>query len=261
MSFVLIVIVLILVIYFVKKGVSNKNPSIEEPTKQQIFFTNLSPEEQSARSEMFNTLMQGPNSEELTKCYNKIRSLFIPKKNGEFAGNLSGLLSEKSRAKTLATTNETLIRILGNDTQAYAVWYDILFDNLLNEMYFSTNGKLSQFTQLVIADVQQGDALLEQIGIADILSDPEKANNSIKIRTDNATVKIETKIKNDRLHYEIKGAYNAFKYGLCMDDKLIRKAEILMTICAKYEYGSKYELHKDDVEKYALPNLRNKLSN
>lgn len=36
---------------------------------------------------------------------------------------------------------------------------------------------------------------------------------------------------------------------------LIRKAEILMTICAKYEYGPKYELHKDDVEKYALPNL------
>ncbi len=30
-----------------------------------------------------------------------------------------------------------------------------------------------------------------------------------------------------------------------------------MTICAKYEYGPKYELHKDDVEKYELPNLIN----
>lgn len=40
-----------------------------------------------------------------------------------------------------------------------------------------------------------------------------------------------------------------------MDDDFIRKAEILITICAKYEYGPKYELHKDDVEKYALPSL------
>lgn len=72
-------------------------------------------------------------------------------------------------------------------------------------MYFSPNGKLAQFTQMVIADVQQGDSLLEQIGIANILSDPEKANSSIKIRTDNATIKIETKTKNDVLHYEIKG--------------------------------------------------------
>lgn len=63
------------------------------------------------------------------------------------------------------------------------------------------------------------------------------------------------KLKNGKLHYEIKGAYDSFKYGLCMDDDLIRKAEILITICAKYEYGPKYELHKDDVEKYALPSL------
>ena len=57
-------------------------------------------------------------------------------------------------------------------------------------------------------------------------------------------LKIEKKLKNGELHYEIKGAYDSFKYGLCMDDDLIRKAEILMTICAKYEYGPKYELHK-----------------
>ena len=38
----------------------------------------------------------------------------------------------------------------------------------------------------------------------------------------------------------------------------IRKVERLITIWAKYEYGSKYELHKDDVEKYKLPYLRNK---
>ena len=167
------------------------------------------------------------------------------------------MLSEKSRAKTLAATDEIVARILGNNTQEYAVWYRVLFDNILNEMYFSPNGKLAQFTQLVIADVQQGDTLLEQVGIINILSDPEKANSSTKIRTNNATIKIETRIKNDILHYEIKGAYEAFKYGLCLDDELIRKAEILITICAKYEYGPKYELHKDDVEKYGLPNLRN----
>ncbi len=257
MSFLIIIAIVILAIYFIKKGVSNKKSSFEEPVKQQISFNNLSQEELNDRDEIFRNLMQGINGKELTKCYNKIKSLFIPKKDGQFAGSLSGLLSEKSRAKTLAATNETVARILGNNTQEYAIWYNVFFDNMLNEMYFSPNGKLAQFTQMVIADVQQGDSLLEQIGIANILSDPEKANNSIKIRTDKATIKIETKLKNDRVHYEIKGAYDAFKYGLCLDDELIRKAEILITICAKYEYGPKYELHKDDVEKYGLPNLKN----
>lgn len=255
MGIILIIVVVTLIIYFVKKSSSNRNTAIEEPANQQISFDNLSEEEHSARHETFNSIMQGSHSKDLTECYNKIRLLFIPKKNGEFSGSISGLLSEKSRAKTLATTDEIVARILGNNTQEYAVWYSVLFDNILNEMYFSPNGKLAQFTQLVIADVQQGDTLLEQVGIANILSDPEKANSSTKIRTNNATIKIETRIKNGILHYEIKGAYEAFKYGLCLDDELIRKAEILMAICAKYEYGPKYELHKDDVEKYGLPNL------
>lgn len=257
MGTILIVIVVILVVYFVRKSSSGDNAPVEEPVKQQISFDNLSEEEQNARNETFNSIMQSSHSEELTKCYNKIKSIFIPKKTGDFAGSLSGLLSEKSRAKTLANTNETVARILGNNTQEYAAWYNVLFDNILNEMYFSSNGKLAQFTQLVIADVQKGDALLEQIGIADILSDPETANCSTKIRTYDATIKIEKKTKNNVLHYEIKGAYDAFKYGLCLDDELIRKIEILITICAKYEFGPKYELHKDDVEKYELPNLRN----
>lgn len=258
MSVILIIIVVILAVYFIKKSSSNSDSTIEKSVKQHISFDNLSEEEQNVRSETFNNIMRGSHSEELAKCYNKLKSLFIPKNNGQFAGSLSGLLSEKSRAKTLASTNETVTRVLGNNTHEYAVWYNVFFDNILNEMYFSPNGKLAQFTQMVIADVQQGDSLLEQIGIANILSDPEKANSSIKIRTDNATIKIETKTKNDVLHYEIKGAYDAFKYGLCLDDELIRKAEILITICAKYEYGPKYELHKDDVEKYELPNLRTK---
>ena len=162
MGFIIFVAVVILAIYLIKKSSSDKNSSFEEPVKSQITFDNLSPEELNDRDEIFRELMQGRNAEELTKCYNKCKSLFIPKENGRFAGSLSGLLSETYRAK---------------------------------------------------------------------------------------------KLKNDKLHYEIKGAYDSFKYGLCMDDDLIRKAEILITICAKYEYGPKYELHKDDVEKYALPSL------
>lgn len=77
--------------------------------------------------------MQGRNGEELTKCYNKCKSLFIPKENGEFAGSFSGLLSETYRARKLA--------------------------DILNEMYFSQNGKLVQFVEMVMADVRQGDAL------------------------------------------------------------------------------------------------------
>ncbi len=71
--------------------------------------------------------MQSSHSEELTKCYNKIKSLFIPKKNGEFSGSISGLLSEKSRAKTLANTNETVAQVLGNNTQEYAMSCLIIF--------------------------------------------------------------------------------------------------------------------------------------
>lgn len=162
MGFIIFVAVVILAIYLIKKSSSDKNSSFKEPVKSQISFDNLSQEELNDRDEIFRELMQGRNAEELTKCYNKSRSLFIPKEDGRFAGSFSGVLSETYRAK---------------------------------------------------------------------------------------------KLKNGKLHYEIKGAYDSFKYGLCMDDDLIRKAEILITICAKYEYGPKYELHKDDVEKYALPSL------
>lgn len=255
MGFLIILAVIVLAIILMKKSTSDKNSSFEEPVKSQITFNDLSQEDLDDRDEKFRDLMQGRNGEELTKCYNKCRSLFIPKENGEFAGSLSGLLSERYRAKKLAEINETVARIFGNDLPEYAVWYSVLFDNILNEMYFSQNGKLVQFVKMVMADVRQGDALLKQIDIYDILSGPVSENKSTKVWTEKATIKIEKKLKNGELHYEIKGAYDSFKYGLCMDDDLIRKAEILMTICAKYEYGQKYELHKDDVEKYALPNL------
>lgn len=147
MGFIIFVAVVILAIYLIKKSSSDKNSSFEEPVKSQISFDNLSQEELNDRDEIFRELMKRENAEELTKCYNKSRSLFIPKEDGRFAGSFSGVLSETYRAK---------------------------------------------------------------------------------------------KLKN---------------YSLCMDDDLIRKAEILITICAKYEYGPKYELHKDDVEKYALPSL------
>lgn len=257
MGIVLIIIIVIVVVYFARKGSSGKTTPVEEQAVQQMLFEELTPEELAARAELFNGLMSGENGGELTKCYNKIKSLFIPKKNGQFAGSLSGLLSERSRAKTLAATDVQIRQLLGRDPQAYAEWYDTLFDNLLNEMYTSSFGKLAQFTQAVIADVQQGDELLEQTGVAEKLADPEYADCSTKIRTETATIKIETKTRNGQFHYEIKGAYQSFKYGLCMDDELVRKAEILMVICAKYEYGPKYELHKEDVEQYALPNLRN----
>lgn len=133
MGFIIIVAVVILAIYLIKKSSSDKNSSFEEPVKSQISFDNLSPEELNDRDEIFRELMKGKNAEELTKCYNKCKSLFIPKENGRFAGSFSGLLSETYRAKKLA--------------------------DILNEMYFSQNGKLVQFVKMVMADVRQGDAL------------------------------------------------------------------------------------------------------
>lgn len=257
MWILLIIVVVLLVIYFIRKSISGSNLTVVEPVRQQISFDNLSEEDQNVRNEIFDNIMQGSHSKELTNCYDKIKSIFIPKKNGEFSGSMSGLLSEKSRAKTLAATDETVARILGNDTREYAVWYGVLFDNLLNEIYFSGNGKLAQLTKIVINDVQQGDDLLKSVGAIDKIFDPDNSNASMKIRTENTTIKIETKSKEGRLHYEIKGVYAAFKEGLCLDDELVRKAEILMAICAKYEYGPKYEFRKSEVEKYALPNLRN----
>lgn len=133
MGFIIFVAVVILAIYLIKKSSSDKNSSFEEPVKSQISFDNLSQEDLNDRDEIFRDLMQGRNGEELTKCYNKCKSLFIPKENGRFAGSLSGLLSETYRAKKLA--------------------------DILNEMYFSQNGKLVQFVKMVMADVRQGDAL------------------------------------------------------------------------------------------------------
>lgn len=133
MGFIIFVAVVILAIYLIKKSSSDKNSSFEEPVKSQISFDNLSPEELNDRDEIFRDLMQGRNGEELTKCYNKCKSLFIPKENGRYAGSFSGLLSETYRARKLA--------------------------DILNEMYFSQNGKLVQFVKMVMADVRQGDAL------------------------------------------------------------------------------------------------------
>lgn len=133
MGFIIFVVVVILAIYLIKKSSSDKNSSFEEPVKSQISFDNLSQEDLNDRDEIFRDLMQGRNGEELTKCYNKCKSLFIPKENGRFAGSLSGLLSETYRAKKLA--------------------------DILNEMCFSQNGKLVQFIKMVMADVRQGDAL------------------------------------------------------------------------------------------------------
>lgn len=257
MGIILIIIIAFAVIYFIRKGSSGQTAPVEKPAAPQIRFDELSPEAQAVRSELFDASMQGENGAELTRCYHKVKSLFIPKKNGEFAGSLSGLLSEKSRAKTLAAVDVVVRGLLGCDPQAYAAWYDTLFDNLLGEMYTSSNGKLARSTQAVLADVQQGDELLEQTGVVAKLADPAYANCSTKIKTQSATVRIETKTRDGEFRYYIKGAYQSFKYGLCLDDPLIRKAEILITICAKYEYGPKYELQKDDVEKYALPGLRN----
>lgn len=133
MGFIIFVAVVILAIYLIKKSSSDKNSSFEEPVKSQISFDNLSQEDLNDRDEIFRDLMQGRNGEELTKSYNKCKSLFIPKENGEFAGSFSGLLSETYCAKKLA--------------------------DILNEMYFSQNGKLVQFVKMVMADVRQGDAL------------------------------------------------------------------------------------------------------
>lgn len=159
MGFLIILAVIVLAIILMKKSTSDKNSSFAEPVKSQITFNDLAQEDLDDRDEKFRDLMQGRNGEELTKCYNKCRSLFIPKENGEFAGSLSGLLSERYRAKKLAEINETVARIFGNDLSEYSVWYSVLFDNILNEMYSSQNGKLVQFVEMVMADVWQGDAL------------------------------------------------------------------------------------------------------
>lgn len=111
MGFLIILAVIVLAIILMKKSTSDKNSSFEEPVKSQITFNDLSQEDLDDRDEKFRDLMQGRNGEELTKCYNKCRSLFIPKENGEFAGSLSGLLSERYRAKKLAEINETVARI------------------------------------------------------------------------------------------------------------------------------------------------------
>lgn len=252
MGIIVTIIIVILIIYFATK----KSPK-EKPVEQKIFFNPLSPEEQNARNETFDKLMQGVHGKELTQCYAQIKSLFVPKKNGDFAGSLSGLLSNSHRAKKLESTDKKVAQMLGNNTQEYAVWYNVLFDNLLNEMYFSNNGKLSQLTKDVIEDVKQGDIVLESIGIRDILANPEHANCSISYEFEDYKIKIKTETKNNQLYYKIKGAYESFRHGLCLEDDLIRKAEILIEICEKYEFGAKCKLNKEEIEKYALPNLQN----
>lgn len=257
MGVLILIIIVIVVIYYVrKKSSDNANATIEAPVKHVIYFEDLTPDERAERENAFNELMQGPDGRALAKCYNKVKAVFIPKENGEFAGSMSGLLSNSTRAKTLASVNEEVIGILGKNTPEYELWFKVLYDNLINQMYVSDNKKLSQLANYVLEDVNRGHDILNEIGIEDILMDPENDNSTITIDTDNHSVKIKIKTIDDVTLYEIKGAFESFKNGLCLDDALIHHAEILMTICEKYEYGPKVQFFKEEVEKYPLPNLR-----
>lgn len=258
MGVLILIIIVVAVIYFVrKKSAGNSDAAaITTPVKHEIYFEDLTPEERAERNEAFNALMHGPDGQALAKCYNKIKSVFIPKPNGEFAGSMSGLLSNSTRAKTLVSADETVSGILGKGTPEYELWYKVLYDNLINEMYVSDNKKLAQLTEYVLEDVNRGHEILNEIGIEEILMDPDNDNSTITIDTDNHSVKIKIKTIDDVTLYEIQGAFESFKNGLCLDDALIHHAEILMAICEKYEYGPKVKFFKEEVEKYPLPNLR-----
>lgn len=210
------------------------------------------------RRKQFQALLA--SSTELCEIYNKLYNTFIPKDNGDYKGAFfTGLLDVKTRAKRLADAHPKVLSITDGDSDKYMLFFGCLYDNVIEDMVHSSNGKLSLTAVRVLEDMSYGDSLVEELGIMDkfteFLLDPDTEKAEIKIETRHNTVKLLLKYKGDKLYYETKNLYEAIKHGYCLTDRLIKWAEIIMVICNKYEYGLDSKFSKNDVEKYELPNM------
>lgn len=254
MIIILIIIAIIVLYFYFKRKSSKKN--VKNLPQCNIRFSHITDEEAEARNVKFKEQLDAHT--ELTVLYKKLYDTFIPKSDGRYKGNIAGLLSDTTRARRLEEAHKIVSSIYSDDKQAYLNFFETCYDILLSSMVHSQNEKLISCVKFTLDDAEFGNSIINKSGFWDTLNDindsPEDNEATMKINTPEIAAKVVIKKKNGNLTYEIKKLYESAKHGYCMTDPLIYSAEILIAICARYEFNSL--LFKKDVEKYDLPNKR-----
>lgn len=253
MGIIIIIVIVILVIYFVRKSSSESGSSASgtAAAPAELYFTDLPDEERTARRTRYCEIMQGPNGSALAKCREKVWNLFIPNKNLDFKGSLSGILYESDRAKKLEKIDSDVLAALRADPETYEIWWSEVYDDILNSAY--QDRRLSALVSCVLTDLQHGDALLDSVGLKEQMVDPANLNTKIKVSTPDGTIKVDISEKRGRIFHEVKGAYRIFRTGVSLDP-LVRNAEVLMAISGLVKETQKSIDHRD-IEKYDIPSL------
>lgn len=250
---IILIIIAIIVLYIYFKRKNSKKP-IDSLPSCDIRLSHITDEEAAVRQLKFKE--QIDTHTELTVLYKKLYDTFVPKNDGSYKGSISGLLGDTTRAKRLEEAHKIVSSIYSNDKQAYMNFFETCYDIIFSSMANSQNGKLTSCIKFVLNDIEFGNSIIEKSGFADTLNEinenSEDNEVTMKINTSEIAAKVLIKKKNGKLTYEIKKLYESAKQGYCMTDPLIYSAEILIAICARYEYNSL--LFKNEVEKYDIPN-------
>lgn len=264
MSLILLIIIAVVVIVIIKKNRKAKEesaPVVMNENANQINFFTESKEDMAEQKSQCQAFIN--SNEELTKVYNQIYDTFIPKKDGNYKGALSGLLDVSTRAKRLAKAHETVKELCNGDGAKYNAFFTTLYNCILNDMYSSNLSKLSNSAKYVLEDFANCNKAVQEFGfdtaLIEFIATPTSEKREIKVDTDSLFKKIKftAKRKNGVVTYEIVNLYRCARQGYNLTDPLVRAAEVLIAICDWYEYatGDNYlGVSKESIEKYDIPN-------
>lgn len=256
-----------LIIYWVYYFSSNKetNSNITTPQLNGMCNSGNSQVVQNAHADTddirlsrFEALIK--TNKEFLEQYNILYDIFIPKSDRNYKGSLTGLLDEKTRVKKLEKAHYTIRSLCNGNADDYIAFFEVFYDNILNEMLQSKYRTLASMASVVLSDVNRGDSIVEEYDLrdrlVDFIQDPNASESETDISTEDGTVRFYIKRKNGEVCYKAKNLYKTTDDGCyCMTDSLIRLAEILIAICIKYEFGPKAVISRKNIETYNIPNL------
>lgn len=265
---ILLIIVIGVIIFFRKKRNTKEKKELSTPveisenTNSFSFFVDTEDKilAQKSKCQEFIT-----TNEELTKIYTQVYDSFIPKPNGNYK-SLSGVLDPAIRCKQLEKANEIVTRICNKDKNLYNVFFESLYDCIINDMITSKIKKLSNFANDIIEDFDSNTKIAEDLGfktaLKEFIENPDSEKHEIKTDIGSLFKKVNfiAERKKGKVSYKINNLYKYSPQGYNLSDPLVGVGEILITICDWYEYydpSSKIKQIgplKESLEKYNLPN-------
>ena len=265
MVLIILLIIVVVAIVIIKKKRKAKEESAPVVMNENANPISLFAETKEEMAEQKSQCQAFINSnEELTKVYNQIYDTFIPKKNGDYKGALSGLLNIQTRCKRLAKAHESVKEISNGESSKYNAFFTTLYDCILNDLCTSHLPKLSNTANDVLEDYENGNKVAMELGFNDALTEflanPNSEKYEVKVDTDSLfkKIKFNAKRKKGKVTYEIVNLYRCAYQGYNLTDPLVRAAELLIVICDWYEYatGENYlGVSKESIEKHNIPNM------